>query len=352
MIIVLVFVLLAALAAGNGANDVSKGVATLAGSGVARYRAAIVWGAATTLAGALLSGLLASQMLKLFSSGIVSATPTPEVTLAVLCGTAGWVAIATVARMPVSTTHALVGSLVGAGLLFAPGAIAWAGLVGKVAVPLLVSIAVSYALSAVLNLAFRPKAQPANECICVGAVELDTGTSKLPIVHVSACPSAKAAPATAGFLRFDLSLLHWLSSGAVGFARGLNDTPKLVAVGAGLAASGISVGGLVVYVSAAMFVGSLVGGLRVAKVLGENVVKMSHREGLLANLATAGLVGFGANLGLPMSTTHVSTGAIAGIAGADAGRLNRKTLRDLLLAWTATPLVAGLIAAAVYAMCR
>jgi PiT family inorganic phosphate transporter len=148
----------------------------------------------------------------------------------------------------------------------------------------------------------------------------------------------------------DLSLLHWLSSGAVGFARCLNDTPKLVAVGAGLAAVGVSVSAFGVFVSAVTFVGALVGGLRLAKMLGENVVRMSHREGLLANLATARLVGFGANLGLPMSTTHVSTGAIAGIAGADAGCLNRKTLRDLALAWTVTPLAGALIAAAAYAV--
>lgn len=75
---------------------------------------------------------------------------------------------------------------------------------------------------------------------------------------------------------------------------------------------------------------------------------MDHLEGLLANITTAMLVGFGAHLRLPMSTTHVSTGAIAGIAGTDPKRLNRRTTRDLLLAWTVTPLVAGLIAGVVY----
>lgn len=60
------------------------------------------------------------------------------------------------------------------------------------------------------------------------------------------------------------------------------------------------------------------------------------------------LVGVGAKLGLPVSTTHVSTEAIAGIAGADPKRLNRRTARDLMLSWTVAPLVAGLIAAVVY----
>ncbi|MCA1603732.1 MAG: inorganic phosphate transporter, partial [Acidobacteria bacterium] len=96
------------------------------------------------------------------------------------------------------------------------------------------------------------------------------------------------------------------------------------------------------------FGGSLYAGRRVAQVLAEKVVKMDHREGLLANLTTAMLVGVGANLGLPMSTTHVSTGAIAGIAGSDTGRLNRRTVRDLVLAWTVTPFVAGIISVATY----
>lgn len=128
----------------------------------------------------------------------------------------------------------------------------------------------------------------------------------------------------------------------------MNDGPKLVAIAAIVAGAHLDLNALLLCVGVAMFAGSLYAGRRVAHVLAEGVVRMEHREGLLANLATALLVGFGANLGLPMSTTHVATGAIAGIAGGDAGRLNRRTTRDLILAWTLTPIVAGLIAGASY----
>ena len=67
---------------------------------------------------------------------------------------------------------------------------------------------------------------------------------------------------------------------------------------------------------------------------------------------TAVLVGVGANLGLPMSTTHVSTGAIAGSAGLNRARLNGRTLRDFAIAWTLTPLTAGLIAAGMFLLVR
>jgi PiT family inorganic phosphate transporter len=138
--------------------------------------------------------------------------------------------------------------------------------------------------------------------------------------------------------------IHWLSSGGVGFARGLNDTPKLVAIGAVVLGTHVSMNLLLLTIVGAMFAGSLYAGRRVARVMGEGIVRMDHREGLLANLATALLVGVGANFGLPMSTTHVSTGAIAGIAGGNTKRLDQRTMPDLALAWTVTPLVAGLIA--------
>src|SRR5439155_10996063 len=133
---VAVLVLALLLAAVNGGNDVAKGVATLAGAGVTGYRTAIAWGAVTTLAGAIAAVWLGTAMTRLFSAGILDATATPALAVAALAGAAGWVGAATLARLPVSTTHALVGALLGAGLLAAPHALRWPVLGGKVAVPL------------------------------------------------------------------------------------------------------------------------------------------------------------------------------------------------------------------------
>lgn len=343
----LILVLLIALAASNGANDVSKGVATLVGSGVTRYRTAILWGALTTLAGALVSGLLAERMLKLFTSGVVSAEPTSAFTLAVISGAVGWVTVATLARLPVSTTHAIFGSLLGAGLLFAPNTILWSSLVPRFAIPLLLSIAVSYLLSATLNRIVLQRTAEVVDCLCVGAEQLDSGVLQMTQINVTTGTTQECASA-GGYLKLNTEVLHWLSSGAVGFARGLNDTPKLVAIGVLLPGRHLNTNLLVLVVAGAMFAGSLRVGERVAHVLAEKVVRMDHRDGLLANVTTALLVGIGANVGFPMSTTHVSTGAIAGIAAGNTKRLNRRTLRDLALAWTVTPLSAALIAAVIY----
>jgi len=347
MFSLLVLILLLAVAAANGANDVSKGVATLAGSGVTRYRTAILWGALTTLAGGLLSGLFAERMLKLFTQGIFSGPPTREFTLAVLCGTFGWVTLATVKKLPVSTTHAIIGSFIGAGASYAPASVAWSGIIPKLALPLLLSIALSYAISATLNRFFAVRSASASECFCVGVEMLETGVVQLPPLNALSASTSECSKAE-GYLRASPEGLHWLSSGAVGFARGLNDAPKLAALGVGLLGARLGLLPLLMLVALAMCAGSFYAGRRVAHVLAEKVVRMNHKEGLLANLATAILVGIGANLGLPMSTTHVSTAAIAGIAGASPERLNRHTVLELVKAWTITPLAAGSIAAASY----
>jgi PiT family inorganic phosphate transporter len=321
------------LAAANGSNDVSKGIATLAGAGVTGYRAAVAWGTATTLAGALASIWLGGHLLAMFSSGIVNTTPTTAFAVAVLAGAAGWVALATAARLPVSTTHAIVGALVGSGLVLDATSVRWGPLVSKVMVPLLLSAALAIAASAALGAAMQLSA-PA-------------------LVHHKVGAAAREQLENAPARRRAAEVPHWLSAGAVGVARGLNDTPKLTAIAAcALLPAGWSVGDITALVAIAMALGALVAGTAVSRRLGEDVVALHHREGLQANLATSLLVGLGAGYGLPMSTTHVSAGAIAGVSGTQFRRLNGRTLRDFLIAWSLTPLVAGLIAAAVLAAAR
>jgi len=156
-------------------------------------------------------------------------------------------------------------------------------------------------------------------------------------------------------LRLALDGGHWLSSGATSFARGLNDTPKIIAIGAsGLVPGHLHTAQLLVVVALALAVGGLVAGIRVAKQLGENVLRMGRAEGFWANLTTSLLVGLGANLGLPMSTTHahVSAGAIAGIAGIQFRRLKGGMIRAFVLAWTVTPVTAAIVSALTFVVVR
>ena len=102
-------------------------------------------------------------------------------------------------------------------------------------------------------------------------------------------------------------------------------------------------------VAIAMGFGSYIGGRRVTKFLAENVTKMNHAEGLSANLATSSLVLASGLLGLPVSTTHLSSSAIIGIGLLKGWNSVRwTTVRDMVLAWVVTLPASALLACIAY----
>ncbi|MFI6549489.1 inorganic phosphate transporter [Streptomyces prunicolor] len=351
---ILVLFLVLALAAANGANDVPKGVATLAGAGEAKIKTAIAWGTVTTAVGCLVSLHFANKMTALFSKGIVSAAPTNSFAAAVLLGTAAWVALATWRGLPVSTTHALTGALLGAGALFASSAVQWNVLLVKVVQPLLLSVLIAWCISAALSAAGRAVArrrqtritqpQPEPALVTASGTELAPETSPVsPAPVQQEAPTRRLSP---------VSVAHWATSGLTSFARGMNDAPKIVAIGSFALISGMTTTRLLVAVTVAMAIGGLLVGRRVAERMANDVIKMTHVEGFTANLTTAALVGIGAFQGLPMSTTQVSIGAISGTAGTDLSRIKRKTVRDFAIAWLVTPPFSAGAAAVSYLILR
>ena len=136
--------------------------------------------------------------------------------------------------------------------------------------------------------------------------------------------------------------LHFLSAGAVSFARGLNDTPKIVALAA--AFGGLALDRLILVVALVMAVGGLVSARRVAETMSRRITRLNHGQGLTANLVTAFLVIFASHLGVPVSTTHVSCGALFGI-GAANGRARWATIGGIASAWVMTLPIAAAVAA-------
>lgn len=351
----------AALGYANGSNDVSKGIATLVGSGVTNYRRAILWGSVWTAAGGLLGALFAEAMLKTFGNGLLMAS-TPQLlsaAVATLAGAAAWVLLATRFALPVSTTHAIIGALVGAALIaYGADAVQWSVLGNKVFVPLLLTPLASLLITWGL-LRFFGSRVIHSDCLCAEtepsplllpngatpALSVAVRTETFHFVRGSTAACDRSHPAAA---RVTLRHLHWLTSGATSLARGMNDAPKIV--GLALAASALGAGKgitspmLYGAVTLAMVLGSLLAGTRVTKVLAEGVTPMNNKEGFVANLVTAALVTTGSIHGLPMSTTHVSSGGIFG-AGASRGSLDVSALRSIVLAWLVTLPAAGVLAA-------
>jgi PiT family inorganic phosphate transporter len=345
------------LAFANGANDVSKGIATLVGSGTTQYRRAVIWGTAWTLAGGLAAAFLSQGLVETFSGKgfLVKPVDGSALLLSVACGAIAWVLIANRTGLPVSTTHALGGGLCGAGLAAAgaPG-VAWAAVARKVALPLALSPVASLALVLILAPAVLPVLRRARRfCVCVerrdpipaaAGAALASPLPSLDLVAATDCPPETLVRVGV------LDSLHWTSAGATSFFRGLNDTPKILALGvAATAGLGISAFGFYALVAAAMSLGSLLGGFRVTETLARKVTRISHDDGLLGNLATSALVAAASFWALPVSTTHVSSGAIIGIgAGSKERCLQPRTVREMLLAWAVTLPAAGLVAALVF----
>lgn len=366
---IVAFVLLLALAFANGANDVSKAIATLVGSGVTGYRTAILWGTVWTVLGAVLSGVIATAMVKTFSQGLLApgVSASPNLVVAVLVGAMLWVLVASRTGLPVSTTHALTGAIVGAGLLaFGREGLLWEGIGKKIVLPLILSPLLALALSLVLHpLTRRLAARWEGTCLCVmptaralvmidgqGATRtlFQTTTLGRPVMAVPAqCDRAGLNGLTVG-----LDSIHWCSSGLASLARGTNDAPKIAAMlllGSAIASwpSVAAQSAAIIGVAVAMGLGSYLGGLRVTKVLAEKVTQMNHSEGLSANLTTSSLVFVSALMGLPVSTTHVSSSAIIGIGllkGVSAVRWT--TVRDMVLAWVVTLPAAAFLSALAY----
>lgn len=330
----------------NGANDVSKGVATLVGSGLCDARRAIRWGTLFTVLGGLTGILWGGVLAANFSTGFLAPDYRPDMAFmaGAIAGAFGWVGLATRFGWPVSTTHALLGGIVGAALIaMGPESLRVAAITNKALAPLLLSPLIAILLCWLLLRASRwvTKRLPAWRPGCCAEDEW------------RADPFVCAEPRQAGRSRRQrlLPALHWLSAGATSFARGLNDVPKMAAflilllAGTSLAPrDGWIVA--IALVSLAMGVGSLWAGRRVARVLAHGVTRMDSGQGLTANIGTALLVLAASPLGLPVSTTHVSTGALMGIRIADrAAPAQADALRAILLAWIVTLPVAALFAA-------
>lgn len=350
------------LAYANGANDNFKGVATLFGSKTAGYKGALLWATGTTALGSLTALLLAKGLLVAFSGkGLVpdAILALKSFPLAVGSAAAVTVWLATRRGVPISTTHALVGGLVGAGLIASRGDIHFENLFGTFFLPLLVSPVLAFSGTVILH----PLLRTANRllgirkeaCLCVGREVVGmvpVGLSpQAALLSLSTSPSLAIDTVPHCIERYGGSLLgirigtlldqlHYLSAGAVSFARGLNDTPKIAAIL--LAGSAIEPTFSIISIGLLIAAGGLISAGRVADTMSLRITDMNHAQGLTANLITSVLVIFASRLGLPVSTTHVSCGALFGL-GAVTGKAQWQTIVGILTSWLVTLPMAAML---------
>jgi PiT family inorganic phosphate transporter len=367
MIFFVIVIAAICVAYANGANDNFKGVATLFGSGTTNYRRALLWATGTTMVGSVAALLLAGNLIKSFGGkGLIddAIVTQPGFAAAVALGAGVTVLIATRIGMPISTTHSLIGALLGTGIA-AGSALNLSNLGQKFLIPLLISPILALAITSLVYPIFRwlrkRSGITSDYCLCVGKETLEVVPATVNNCQMVAVSKAEQLTVAMGervtcrseysgrVLGIDagttLDRAHFLSSGIVSFARGLNDTPKIAALL--LLAPAFGVTSSLIVVGVVIAIGGLLSAFRVAETMSNKITTMNHGQGLTANFVT-GLVVIGAShLGVPVSTTHVSCGSLFGL-GTVTGGAKKKTIVTILLAWAATLPLAAIFAGGFY----
>jgi PiT family inorganic phosphate transporter len=296
----------------------------------------------------------------------------PDFLLAVAAGAGATVFLATLLGFPISTTHALTGALAGTGLLAAGTQLNLAHLGANFFIPLLLSPVLAVLLTIPFYRVLRTLAGRLGirreSCICVGAQQFVPArqlqfNTALQQYTVPAAPAQTGVAISVGTRKdcvekyygklFGISGqslvdgLHYLSAGTVSFARGLNDTPKIVGLLLVAEAAHIELG--VLAIATAMVLGGVFNARKVATTMSRKIARMNDGQALTANLVTGLLVIFASRLGLPVSTTHVSVGAISGIGLAN-GSADKGVIGGILVSWLLTLPVAAAIGALVYVL--
>ncbi len=365
MILILLFIAACFLAYTNGANDNFKGVATLFGSDTTNYKKAITWATITTFAGSVAAIFLASALIKNFSgNGLVpdELTQMPVFAISVALGAALTVFLATKIGMPISTTHGLVGALFGTGLMAVGMDFNFSKLGTSFLIPLLVSPLMAAVLSFIAYLIFRfvreKTGMSKSNCLCINEMEesvvqvqansfVAPKTSRLEIIS---CKKESYTEKYDGEL-FGINIqkimdsLHFLSAGVVSFARGLNDTPKIVGLLLVINAFDIQWGMLSIGITMAL--GGILNAKKVGLTMSKKITPMSSGQGLSANLITGLLVTTASIHGLPVSTTHVSVGSIFGI-GTVTKKADIRVVSKIVLSWVLTLPIAAFFGALIY----
>jgi len=350
----------------NGANDNFKGVATLFGSGVTDYRKALAWATVMTFAGSVCSIFLAASLIKNFSGkGLVpdAIVAAPGFLLAVSLAAGGTVILATFLSFPVSTTHSLTGALVGAGFVASGSQVNLSQLAGSFVLPLMLSPLIAVILGGVAYLlthSARVYSGVTKEwCICVGETTTVVPACEPPSVFASAAitlPNIAIATKENCHQRYSGGMVgvsfqklidfgHFLSAGTVSFARGLNDTPKIVALLLVVKALDVKWGML--GVALGMALGGLCSARRVALTMSKKITPLTPGQGFTANVVTAALVIFASRLGMPVSTTHVSCGSLFGI-GLITRQAHVSVISQIVLSWILTLPVSALLGAGLF----
>ncbi len=304
----------------NGLHDAANSIATIVSTRVLRPRHAVAWAAFFNFIAFLVFGVHVAQTVGV---GIVAADVIDaQVIFGALMGAIAWNLITWWAGIPSSSSHALIGGLVGAGVMKAGGAApVWAGVI-KTGAAIVLSPLTGFFLALLIVL-------------------------MVSWLFVRATPSA--VDATFRWLQFVSASLYSLGHGG-------NDAQKTMGIIAVLLFSQGRLGSefyvpfwVVIACQATMGLGTLIGGWRIVHTMGSKITRLTPMQGFCAETGGAITLFAATFLGVPVSTTHTITGSIVGVGAArKVSAVRWNVASNIVVAWVLTLPAAGLIGALFY----
>ncbi len=304
----------------NGLHDAANSIATIVSTRVLRPQFAVLWAAFFNFIAFMVFGLHVATTIGtgIIAPGVIDA----QVVFGALCGAIIWNIITWALGIPSSSSHALIGGLIGAGVAKAGlSAAVWSGL-SKALLAIVLSPLVGFLLALVL----------------------------VAIVSWAAVRSTPYAVDRA------FRILQFASASLYSLGHGGNDAQKTMGIIAVLLYSQGYLGSefsvpfwVVLSCQAAMALGTLLGGWRIVRTMGLRITKLTPMQGFCAETGGAATLFMATFLGVPVSTTHTITGAIVGVGAArrmSAVRWN--VASSIVYAWVITIPASALVAAAAY----
>ena len=322
----LIFLIFVALAFDflNGLHDAANSIATVVSTRVLSPRVAVAWAAFFNFIAFLFFGLHVANTV---GKGIISADIVSDaVIFGALGGAISWNVITWLAGIPSSSSHALIGGLLGAGITKAGfDGVVWSGVL-KTMAGIVVSPTVGFVLALIL-------------------------------VFIVTWTFVKATPA---FADSTFRKLQLVSAAMFSLGHGGNDAQKTMGIIAVLLFSHGYLGGefhvpfwVVITCQAALGLGTLFGGWRIVHTMGSKITRLSPQQGFCAETGGAITIFLATHMGVPISTTHTITGAIVGVgASRRMSAVRWGVAGRIVWAWVVTLPASGLIAAGFYGLAR
>lgn len=308
----------------NGFHDTANVVATSISTRAMSPRVAVTYAAILNFAGAFISLEVAATVAK---DVVVADVVTPTVVFAGLVGAIAWNLATWYFGLPSSSSHALIGGVVGAAFAAVGSeAVLSDGVIGKVLVPAIVAPLLAFV---------------------VGGLAI--------VVCYRVVGRQRPGPVTRGF-----RLGQVVSGGLLALAHGTNDAQKTMGVIAlALVANGSLDSGadppfwVIVSAATAIALGTYSGGWRIIRTMGTRIIKMDAAQGFSAQGAGSAVILASSHFGYPLSTTHVISGAVMGAgAGKRVSAVRWGVAGNIVGAWLLTfPAAAG-IGALTYGVTR